>query len=259
MRIVRDLIGCGLCLILLLFADCGDVPQVVPAWIEYDITDGRPNLRQPSEGRQASDVVTMGSEFALGVHGNVVTYERHRIPWSPRKEYPIGNGILVGIDDGEFSEGGLFYKSWSRARDSTELIHGDVHFIVPLHGTIYILEGLAHGSSWGTLHEVDTIGGAIRVRKVYDFADAPTAYCIHNDSLFVAAHRSLFVVTKRTVELLIADVFGRYGITRSMVVTDQGMIYAGVREGILRVDLNLGRVYLIQPWRASRQGLIPAS
>lgn len=139
MRIVRGLTGISLCLLLLLPAGCSDLPQVVPAWIEYDITDGRPNLRQAPKGRQAIDVVAMGSEFALEVDGDGVTYERRRISWSSRREYPIGDGILVGIDDGEFSEGGLFYKGWSGARDSTELIHGDVHFIVPLHGTIYIL------------------------------------------------------------------------------------------------------------------------
>jgi len=217
-------------LLLFLLCSCSsDVPQVVPAWIEYDITDGRPNLRQRPGDRETPAVVTMSSDFVLAIHGDEVTYERRRMPWSPRKEYPVTHGVLVGVDDGEFSEGGLFFKRWSRARDSTKLIDGDVHFIVPLHGTIYILEGLAHGSSWGTLHEVDTMGGVIRPRKVYDLADAPTAYCIHNDSLFVAAHRSFFVVTKRTVELLIPDVFGKYGVTESMVVTAQGMIYAGVR------------------------------
>jgi len=246
-------------LLLFLLIGCSDAPRVVPAWIEYDITDRRPNLRQPPGERTTTNVVTMGGEFALAVHGDEVTYERRRMPWSPRKEYPVAHGVLVGIDDGEFSEGGLFFKRRSGGKDSTKLIHGDVHFIVPLHGTIYILEGLAHGSSWGTLHEVDTMGGVIRPRKVYDLADAPTAYCIHNDSLFIAAHRSLFVVTKRTVELLIPNVFGRYGDTRSMVVTERGMIYAGVREGILRIDLGLGRIYLIQPWRAYLRGSIPTS
>ncbi|OJX56752.1 MAG: hypothetical protein BGO89_09455 [Candidatus Kapaibacterium thiocyanatum] len=75
-----------------------------------------------------------------------------------RREFPAGKGVLIGIDDGEWNQGGLLFKRRPRSRDSTGSIDGDVHDVV-------------------SLHEIDTINGRVRSRKACNLADAPMTYC----------------------------------------------------------------------------------
>jgi hypothetical protein len=149
----------------------------------------------------------------------------------------ITGGTLVGIDRGEWG-GKLAFVPFDTTKKEIEIKEWNVKFIFTFKGGIYFIEGLAHlAISNGALYKLDTVDNKFTYEKVIDFEDAPEAFVIHGDKIFIAASASFYAVRDFKNEIIFKEQFWSCLYPNSIAVIDEKNVFVGISGGIVKLDL----------------------
>jgi hypothetical protein len=152
-------------------------------------------------------------------------------------ELKITGGTLVGIDNGEWG-GHLTFKPSNLENKAIDIKSGNIKTIFKFKGKVYFIEGLAHMSySGGSLYSLDTANYKFKCTKLIDFDDAPQAFTIYNDKMFIATFQNFYVVQNFKKELIFKETFWRSLYPNSIAAFDDKNAFIGIRGGIVKLDL----------------------
>lgn len=206
----------------------GQVPVTIPA-----------ELKETAVPKLYSDewyeLNQSGNDVGVDVLSGVLSIKKG--VRNSRTELSLPTGTLIGVTRGEWG-GRLSFKPFDTAQAGIKIKEGNIDFIFPYQGRIYFLGGLAHlSSSEGALYELDTSNSQFSYKTVFDFEDAPEAFAIYRDSLFIATHGRFYVVKDSKMELVFKEVFWSGLYPNSIAVVDDANIFVGIRGGIVRLEL----------------------
>ena len=152
-------------------------------------------------------------------------------------ELKIDNGTLKGIDNGEFG-GQLTFVPDDKTKKEIKISRGNIKFLFSLKDKIYLITGLAHmGYSAGAISELIINGDNFSVKKIIDFDDAPQAFTLYKDKLFIAGEKSFYVVTDLKKKAFFKDVFWEGLYPNSIAVFNNENVFVGLRSGIVKLNL----------------------
>lgn len=156
----------------------------------------------------------------------------------------VSDGWIVAFNAGEFGAGLWWFSSDGKDRDkiSESWING---FIETKSGLL-ALEGIAHGvSSEGQILRLNRDpAGRWRTEVLVNLKHAPeVALKQADDSLIVATTDRLLrvVPADKKVEVLLDDAFWGGLYANSIVATQDGTIYLGMRHGIAKLKQTSGK------------------
>ncbi|GAB3909229.1 hypothetical protein [Mucilaginibacter boryungensis] len=211
-----------------------------------------------------------GQEFAVTlVKGKLMIT---KATYSPVFEYPLPEGRLLGVNQGEWG-GGLYYKlndttikdiyvnGDARKANTpgdpfrgglmipernpiTKLIKGtfliktgNIQKVFNYKDSLYTLEGLAHmGLSFGSISKLDIKGNKITGSLRLKFDDAPFGFAIYKDDIYMATLNRFYVIHNWREELILDHLFWSYLYPNSVAVKDAKHIYVGMRAGYAMID-----------------------
>ena len=151
----------------------------------------------------------------------------------------LENVYLRGIDKGEFGGDLSFIRKGNK--QSILIKKGNIKFIFELDGKIYFIEGLAHmGIDEGAMYRLDNINGKFSYEKILDFEDAPEAYMIYNDKIYIAGHENFYVIDKLNKKQILKKTFWGGLYPNSLATLDGKNIYVGMRGGYALVNTETG-------------------
>ncbi len=154
-----------------------------------------------------------------------------------RGELKIATGRLLGVDRGEWG-GTLTFIPDDTKKEKIEIKKGNIKFIFSFKRKTYFIEGIAHLSlSEGALYELDITKDKFEYKEVLKFEDAPEAYSIFDDKIFIATHRRFYVIDNFKKELIFKDTFWSSLYPNSIAVIDEKNVFLGIRSGIVQLDL----------------------
>ncbi|MCP9748835.1 hypothetical protein [Lacihabitans sp. CS3-21] len=154
-----------------------------------------------------------------------------------RVELKIGTGTLLGVDRGEWG-GTLTFIPDDTKKEKIEIKKGNIKFIFKYRGKTYFIEGIAHLSlSEGALYELDVTKDKFEYKEILKFEDAPEAYSIYDDKIFIATHRRFYVVDNFKKELIFNNTFWLSLYPNSIAIIDEKNVFLGIRSGIVKLDL----------------------
>ncbi len=151
-------------------------------------------------------------------------------------KHKIPQGILIGINRGEWG-GELLFKPTEQSKEQVKIKDGNVKFIFTFKDRLYFIEGLAHEDySAGAMFELKVINNKFTFNKIIDFEDAPEAFAIYNDLLFIATHSNFYVVNDFKKEIILKNAWsGLY--PNSIAAFDEKNVFVGMRGGIAKIDI----------------------
>ena len=190
-------------------------------------------------------------------------------------EYFIPEGLLKGVNSGEFG-GGLFFKP----NDSTKAYHingklpspyqhyaenmyslrlfplgkylkvDQLKQLVPLGGsnpqtifkykdTLYVIDesGNVMAGAMGLIYSVDLKGDNFTISDKYKFKDPVTAIAIKSDTLMFATYKGFYVISNNKQEMVMDNLFWVGLYPNSIAVADKNTIYVGMRGGYVKLNL----------------------
>ena len=152
-------------------------------------------------------------------------------------ELSISNGKLIGVNKGEWG-GMLTFVPHDTLKSSVEIKSGNIKFIFLFKDKIYFIEGLAHlSTSIGALYELNSTNDSFTFTKLIDFEDAPEAFTIYQDKIFIATHERFYVIKDFNKELIFQDMFWSSLYPNSIAVLNDKNVFMGMRSGIAALDL----------------------
>ena len=147
----------------------------------------------------------------------------------------VADGQLIGDNRGEF--GGDVW--WFPTRGAREHVAAaNVHAFLRTADTIWGLTGLAHLSlNSGQLVRFDRIAGHWRMTPIIELGAAPEAFVrlSHDWFLVLAVGRVVRVSPTHAIDLVHANRVWLATYPRSIARDRQGVIYLGMRSGIVRL------------------------
>ncbi len=138
----------------------------------------------------------------------------------------------------EFSGGRLTFVPADTTKNKKIIRYGNIKFIFAFNARIYFIEvNGGPGFSDGALYELDTTNNNFACKRILDFEDAPEAYTVYNDKIFIASHENFYVVKDFTKRLIFKDTFWSSLYPNSIAVIDEKNVFLGIRGGIVKLDL----------------------
>ncbi|GAB3873932.1 hypothetical protein GCM10028824_26370 [Hymenobacter segetis] len=139
----------------------------------------------------------------------------------------IAGGELRGADYGEFG-GRLVFQPTDKKATPVAIKQGNVRLLFQRDGTVYFIEGMAHlSSSSGALYQLTGTSPGFGYTKLADFADAPEAFWVENNTVYIAQSRG-FAVVQQTF-------WG--GLYPNSVAVFGDTVYVGMRGGYAQLVL----------------------
>ena len=150
-------------------------------------------------------------------------------------------GRFEGIDHGEFG-GVLRFHGPDKHAAPVVIKEGNVRLIFQSHGQVYFVEGLAHlGYSAGALYRVTGTAPALGYAQVFAFNDAPEAFALVNDTLYIAQSHGFTVLRALQPDVIVQRTFWG-GLHPNSVAVFGDTAYVGLRGGYARVIVSTRHV-----------------
>ncbi|WP_375560030.1 hypothetical protein ACE193_20275 [Bernardetia sp. OM2101] len=243
--------------VLITFPACGQTNIILPSnFIEVPI---------PKTGSKKWQKMNHSiEEFSVKIENNIL--QANKIKRYEDTEFELSNGKLVGIDRGEWggklifvpsdtSKTGVEIKQKEKmplldifsdtTQTNIQIKFGNIKFIFEFNGKVYFIEGLAHmGINEGALFELDITDNTFSYKKIIDFEDAPQAFTIFNDKIFIASYQNFYVIENFKSTLIFKDMFWASLYPNSIAVFDEENIFVGIRGGIVKINLTEKNIYL---------------
>lgn len=152
-------------------------------------------------------------------------------------EIKTPDGKFIGIDLGEWG-GKLLFVPIEGAKKSFVVKDGNIKFIFSYKDEIYFIEGLSHMLySAGALSRLDVSDNNISYKKVLDFDDAPEAFAMYQDQIFIASHKKFYIINDLKKEVVFENTFWSSLYPNSIAVFNNENVFVGIRGGIVKLDL----------------------
>jgi hypothetical protein len=183
------------------------------------------------------------NEFKVSVDKEVVKISK--VGQGSNAFLEIDGGQLIGTDRGEW--GGMIEFLPKGTKEKKLIKEGNVNFIFSYKNQIYFMEGLAHLSiNEGAMYRLDINKGMFSYEKVIEFEDAPEAIAVVGDSIFIASHKSFFLVNNLNKELVFKDLFWSGLYPNSIAIIDNKNIYVGHRGGFTKLDIDKKEIHFFK-------------
>ena len=157
-----------------------------------------------------------------------------------RTDLEIEGGKLIGIDDGEWG-GGLYFRTKNLQEKLVEIKPGNIVDIFTFNDKIYFTQGLAHmGINEGALYELKRIKNKLTYTKIADLGDAPAAITSLKNKIFIISFKNFYEIdigNNNKVTKIFENQFWEGLYPNSIVAFDERNIFAGMRSGILKINL----------------------
>lgn len=154
----------------------------------------------------------------------------------------LSNGYLIGFDKGEF--GGSLYWFDNNGIENYKICSGNIKDILILKDKILVTEGLAHlGSDSGQILELIQENGKWVSKKYIDLNNVPYATNLNtkNELIILTSKQLLKVTENKQVSELISQGFWS-GLYPNSSIIQNDVIYFGMRNGILKMNLNTEKI-----------------
>lgn len=200
---------------------------------EYSIADFVMTKPPKVNSKEWSELNYSRNEFKVSViNGAIKIYKADQ---DKDAILDIEGGQLIGTDHGEW--GGKIEFIPEGGSDRKLIKEGNVKFVFKLN-EIYFIEGLAHlSTNKGAMYRLENQGGAFVPIKVIEFEDAPEAMAISGNNLFIASHKSFFLIKDLKKETIFKDEFWTSLYPNSVAAIDDKNIYIGHRGGFTKLDI----------------------
>ncbi len=221
-----------------------------------------------------------GQEFKVSLANGKLQIEK--FVYTSNLEYSLPEGKLLGINQGEFG-GGLYYRPndttlnelYVNGQKRTLNIKGDpfsgglmvlpnnpvnklikgaflikngnIEKIFSLNDSLYVMEGLAHMSlHFGAFDKITIKGDTVAGSTILKLDDAPAAFDIYNNVIYVATLSGFYTVHNWKMEMIIDKLFWSFLGPTSVVVKDPQHIYVGMRAGYAIVNVETRKLRFFQ-------------
>lgn len=152
-------------------------------------------------------------------------------------ELDLHDGKLAGTDRGEWG-GKLFFVPNSSTNDTIQIKQGNIKYICKFNNELYFFEGLAHlDYNEGALYQLKREKQGFSFKKIFDFEDAPSAFAVTNEKMYVATESGFCSIDKRMKRK------NRYknmfwgGLYPNSVVILNNKAFVGIRGGYVELHL----------------------
>lgn len=153
-------------------------------------------------------------------------------------ELKIENGTLKGSDGGEFG-GKLTFVPDDKTKSEVKISRGNIKFIFRLKDKIYFITGILHMTfNMGAISELTVNEGVFTTKTIIEFDNAPQAYAIYRDKLFIASDKNFYVIKDLKKQILFKDLFWEGLYPNSIAVFNNENVFVGIRSGIVKLNLN---------------------
>jgi hypothetical protein len=155
-----------------------------------------------------------------------------------RSVLQVENGYLVGFDNGEF--GGSLYWFSPGGKFREKISGSQVVQFMKRDGRIYAIEGFSHMDfSFGRMIELKRDAGEWKANHYVTLPSAPLAVDIDsNNNFIVATDKSLLRIDSLLkIDTLIREGFWKIYLYPSSLLVRGGIVYVGMREGILKFTI----------------------
>jgi hypothetical protein len=146
------------------------------------------------------------------------------------------DGTFLGQDNGEYG-GQLLFQSAANPTTPVRIKEGNIRLIFQAHGQVYFIEGLAHLSmSSGALYQITGTAPAFTCVKLADFDDAPEAFAVVGNDVYIAQSRGFTILRNLQKEVVLAKTFWSGLYPNSVAVFNQDEVCIGLRGGYVRLN-----------------------
>jgi hypothetical protein len=150
----------------------------------------------------------------------------------------LDKGYLIGFDNGEF--GGSLYWFDNDGIENYKISNGNIKDIIKIDNRILVTEGLAHlNRDKGQILELQLNDGKWVTKKFMDLKNVPYSSQLNskNELIILTSKQLLKVSTDKKITELISEGFWSSLYPNSSIIMND-IIYFGMRNGILKMDLN---------------------
>lgn len=152
-------------------------------------------------------------------------------------ELKIENGTLKGTDGGEFG-GKLIFIPDDKTKSEVKISRGNIKFIFRLKDKIYFITSILHMTlNMGAISELTVKEGVFSTKTIIEFDNAPQAYTIYRDKLFIASDKNFYVIKDLKKQILFKDLFWEGLYPNSIAVFNNENVFVGLRSGIVKLNL----------------------
>ncbi|EZH75902.1 hypothetical protein ATO12_03675 [Aquimarina atlantica] len=154
----------------------------------------------------------------------------------------VSNGYLVGFDTGEF--GGSLYWFDNNGIEKYKICSGRIKNIHKFNESYLVTEGLGHlNTNRGQIFEIKLKGEKWVAEKYLELGNVPFASIMiksKSDLLVLTSKKLLKVTSNKKIIEIIPDGFWGGLYPNSGLLKDE-IAYFGMRNGILKFDINTGK------------------
>ncbi|QEC77342.1 SMP-30/gluconolactonase/LRE family protein [Mucilaginibacter ginsenosidivorax] len=150
----------------------------------------------------------------------------------------VDDGLIIGFNRGEW--GGSLYWFTADGKKHYKISNDQVIQFTQKDGRNYAIQGLNHmGFSQGSIITIDKKNGRWTSNTYFKLPDAPEVFTTDNagDFYIVTSSRILKINKSGKAVTLIADGFWSQGLYPNSVVVKDGILYAGMRGGVLKYEI----------------------
>lgn len=152
----------------------------------------------------------------------------------------IEAGKIIGINNGEWG-GGLYFRTKKLQKKPVEIKPGNIVDIIKFKNKIYFTQGLVHmGINNGALYELINQKNSFTYFKMAELGDAPAAITSFENKIFIISHKNFYEINtneNNKITKIFENQFWKGLYPNSIVAFDERNIFAGMRSGILKINL----------------------
>jgi hypothetical protein len=148
------------------------------------------------------------------------------------------NGLLIGVNCGEFGGELCFRNCENRIFDETIILNDCIHYIFDYNENIYVLSGLGHLSTdRGKISILKYYKNKMIILKEIDIFSEPLAYNIYNNQLIIITNKYLIIFEKeKIIKMIKFDEWDALGVFSLYINANN--FYLGARSCIFVIDKN---------------------
>ena len=204
---------------------------------QYRESDFEQTEAPPKNSTEWSKLNHSNDEFSVEIQKGKLILTKAK--YKDKTDLELMEGKLKGVSRGEWG-GQLQFVPNNSSKKSIHIKKGNIEFIFKLNNQIYFIEGLAHlSANYGALFHLENNNNNFKYIKIIDFEDAPEAFAINNDKVFIASHSGFYTIDDNIKkEIVFQNMFWSSLYPNSIAVLNDSEVYMGIRSGYIKLNLN---------------------
>jgi hypothetical protein len=156
----------------------------------------------------------------------------------------IYDGLLIGIDRGEFGGELCFRHCNNRIIDEAIILNDSIKYIFNYNENIYVLSGLGHLSTdYGKINILKYHKNKIVILKEIDIFSEPQVYNIYNNQLIIITHKYLIIIeNEKMIKKIRIDEWDALGVF-SLYINEKSF-FIGAKGCLFVIDKNNYKIKL---------------